>query len=464
MQDKQPKKKAPRAKRSPLLERVNPNAAGIDCGAAMHYVAVPRDRDPEAVRSFKTFTNDLERLADWLVQCGIKTVAMEATGVYWIPVFEIIESRGIQAVLVNAQHVKNVSGRKSDVSDSEWLQELHSVGLLRGSFRPKAEIVAMRSYLRHRETLVQTAATCMNRVEKALLQMNLQLHLVVSDLTGQTGLRILRDIVSGEHDPRKLSRHRDARCKASEDEIAGALTGHYRPEYLFVLKQNLDLFDSIQRQISDCDAEVEQHLAILATRLKAPSSPLPAPRSRRKPRDNEPRFEVRQPLHVLSGVDLSQIDGIGPYSALKLISETGTDMSQWPTASHFTSWLTLAPRNRVSGGKMLSSRTQPSANRAAVIFRMAALTLGRTQTALGAFYRRLAFRIGKAKAIVATARKIAILVYRSLKGEIAYKDPGAAAYDRINKESVLRRLRDRAQNLGFSLVSNETGQVLEGVS
>lgn len=463
MKDKKSKKTA-RGRRSPLIERVNRDAAGIDCGAAMHYVAVPRDRDPEPVRSFKTFTNDLERLADWLVQCGIKTVAMEATGVYWIAIYEILEARGIEPVLVNAQHVKNVSGRKSDVSDCEWLQELHSVGLLRGSFRPKAEIVTMRSYLRHRESLVGTAATCMNRVEKALLQMNLQLHLVLSDLTGETGLRVLRDIVSGEHDPRKLSRHRDARCKASEDEIAGALTGHYRPEYLFVLKQNLDLFDAIQRQIGDCDTEVERHLADLTSRISPPTTALPEPRSRRKPRDNEPRFELRKPLHALSGVDLAQIDGIGPYTALKLISEIGTDMSRWTTGSHFTSWLTLAPKNRVSGGKLLRSKTQPSANRAAAMFRMAALTLGRTQTALGAFYRRLAFRVGKAKAIIATARKIALLVYRCLKGEIVYKDPGAAAYDRINKESVLRRLRDRAHNLGFSLVSNETGQILEGVS
>jgi transposase len=462
MEDKKPKRKFGRERSRPLIERVNANAAGIDCGAAMHYVAVPQGRDTEAVRSFKTFTDDLERLADWLVRCGVKTVAMEATGVYWIPVFEIIESRGIQAVLVNAQHVKNVPGRKSDVTDSEWLQELHSVGLLRGSFRPRAEIAALRSYLRHRETLIQTAAIHMNRVEKALLQMNLQLHLVISDLTGQTGMRILRDIVSGERDPRMLARHRDARCKASEDEITGALTGHYRPEHLFVMKQNLGLYDAIQRQVSDCDGEIERHLAALTALLDPPVAPLPAARSRRKARNNEPRFEIRQPLHVLSGVDLSQIDGIGPYNALRIISEIGTDMSRWATQSHFVSWLTLAPKNRVSGGKLLSSRTQPSANRTATILRMVAMTLGRTQTALGAFYRRLAFRVGKAKAITATARKLGLLIYRCLKGEIVYNDPGAAAYDRINKESVLRRLRDRAENLGYSLVSNETGQILSG--
>lgn len=462
MKDKKPKKKAPRAS---LIERVNRDAAAIDCGSSMHYVAVPQDRDPEPVRYFKTFTNDLEKLADWLVQCRIKTVAMEATGVYWIPVFEIIESRGIEAVLVNAQHVKNVSGRKSDVSDCEWLQELHSVGLLRGSFRPKAEIVTLRGYLRHREILIQTAATCMNRVEKAMLQMNLQLHVVVSDLKGVTALRILRDIVAGERDPRKLSQHRDARCKATEDEIAGALTGHYRQEHLFALKQNLGLFDVIQQQIADCDKEVEQHLVALSSSLGTPKTELPEPRSSRKPRDNEPRFEVRKHLHALSGgIDLSQIDGIGPYTALKLISEIGTDMSRWKTGAHFVSWLSLAPRNRISGGKLLGSSTPASANRAAAVLRIVILVLGKTQTAIGAFYRRLAFRIGKAKALIAAARKLALVIYRVLKGEIVYEDPGADAYDRKNKEAVLRRLSQRAQNLGFMLVSNETGQILEGVS
>jgi transposase len=462
MRDKS--KKSGRDRSRPLIERVNPNAAGIDCGSGMHYVAVPRDRDLEPVRSFKTFTDDLERLADWLVRCGIKTVAMEATGVYWIPVFEIIESCGVEAVLVNAQHVKNVPGRKSDVSDSEWLQELHSVGLLRGSFRPKAEIAALRSYLRHRETLIQAAATHMSRIEKALLQMNLQLHLVISDLAGLTGMRILRDIVGGERDPRRLAQHRDGRCHASEQEITSAMTGHYRPEHLFVLKQNLELWDAIQKQIVSCDTEIENHIKALTANLSPPINPLPEPRLRKKALHNAPKFEIREPLHALSGVDLSQIDGIGPYTALRIIAEIGTDMSRWPTPAHFTSWLTLAPKNRVSGGKLLSSRTQPSVNRAAAILRMAAMTLGRTQTALGAFYRRLAFRVGKAKAITATARKLALLVFRCLKGEIVYKDPGAASYDQANKESVLRRLRSRAENLGFSLVSNETGKILEGVS
>jgi transposase len=430
----------------------------------MHYVAVPVERDPEPVRCFKTFTADLHLLADWLVACGIKTVAMEATGVYWIPIYEILEARGLEVLLVNARHVKSVPGRKSDVTDCEWLRELHSVGLLRGSFRPAAEIAALRSYLRHRETLIQSATTTINRMQKALVQMNLQLHVVISDITGATGLRILRDIVNGQTDPQQLAKHRDARCQASEAEIAAALTGHYRPEHLFVLRQNLELYDAFQGQIQSCDTQIEGQLRSLIASGVAPEQPLPAVRSRPRARSNEPRFDVRTPLHQLTGADLSQIDGIGPYNALRLISEIGTDMSRWPTEHHFASWATLAPHNKISGGRLLSSRTPPSANRAAAILRVAAMSLGRTQTALGAFYRRLAYRIGKAKAITATARKLAILVYRTLKGELVYQDPGATAYDARHRESVLRRLRQRAAALGFSLVNGQTGEILEGVS
>jgi transposase len=447
-----------------LLERIKPNAAGIDCGSEQHYVAVPSDRDPEPVRSFKTFTADLHRLADWLQACGIETVAMESTGVYWIPIYEILEARGLEVLLVNARHVKNVPGKKSDVSDCEWLQELHSVGLLRGSFRPAAEIAALRSYLRHRETLIQSAATAIHRMQKALVQMNVQLHVVVSDVTGLTGMRILRDIVNGQTNPELLAKHRDRRCRASEAEIAAALTGNYRPEHLFVLQQNLEIHDAFQRQIASCDAAIEAHLKALAAKAVPPESPLPSPRSRHKPRDNEPRFDTRTPLHQLTGVDLSQIDGIGAYNAVRLISEIGTDMSRWPTEDNFTSWLTLAPNNKVTGGRLISSRTQPSANRAAAILRVAAMSLGQTQTALGAFYRRLAYRVGKAKAITATARKLAILVYRSLKGELVYKDPGAAAYDLRHRDSAIRRLRQRAATLGLTLVNGSTGEIIEGVS
>jgi transposase len=445
-----------------VFDRLNPNVAGIDCGSAEHFVAVPPDRDPTPVQSFTTFTSDLLRLADWLTACGVRSVAMEATGVYWIPVYEILEARGFEVLLVNARHLKNVPGRKSDVSDCEWIRELHSVGLLRGSFRPPDAIVALRAYLRHRQTLIESAGTYIQRMQKALVQMNLQLPLVVSDITGVTGLRILRDIVAGHRDPHQLAEHRDHRCRASKAEIVAALTGHYRPEHLFVLQQNLELFDACQAQLAACDTAIEAHVHTLSASLAAPTAALPAPRVTKKPRDNEPRFEIRAPLHQLTGgVDLTQIDGIAPYTALKLVSEVGPDMRRWATEKHFTSWLTLAPKNKISGGHLLSSRTQPSANRAAAILRMTAMSLGRTQTALGAFYRRLAVRIGKPQAITATARKLAILVYRALKGELVYRDPGADAYDIQQRRRVLRQLRQRAATLGFELVNRQTGEVLE---
>jgi transposase len=454
---------APKPRVSPsVLDHINPHAAGIDCGSAEHFVAVPPDRDPTPVRSFPTFTPDLQRLADWLTACGVTSVAMEATGVYWIPVFEMLEARGFTVLLVNARHVKNVPGRKSDVSDCEWLRDLHIVGLLRGSFRPADAIVALRAYLRHRASLVESAGSYVQRMQKALVQMNVQLPLVISDITGVTGLRILRDIVAGRTDPQALAQHRDYRCHASEAEIVAALTGNYRPEHVFVLRQNLEAFDYVQQQLAACDTAIEAHLQTLTAHATPPTTPLPPPRPRQKPRDNEPRFDLRTPLHHLTGVDLSQLDGIGPYNALKLLSEIGTDMTRWPTDKHFTSWLTLAPNNKISGGRLLSSRTQPSANRAAAILRLAAMNLGRTQTALGAFYRRLAYRVGKAKAITATARKLAILVYRTLKDGLVYRDPGADAYDAQHRTHVLRRLRQRAANLGFGLVNLTTGEVVEG--
>lgn len=443
-----------------LLERIQPDAAGIDCGSESHYVAVPRDRDTESVREFRTFTADLHRLADWLVACGIKTVAMESTGVYWIPLYEILEVRGLEVVLVNARDIHNVRGRKSDVSDCEWIQELHSVGLLRPSFRPKGEIVALRALMRHRETQVKEAATRIQRMQKALDQMNLKLHNVITDITGVTGLKIVRDILDGVRDPRVLAAHRDHRCQATEEEIAASLLGNYRDEHLFALRQNFEAYEFFQRQMQACDTEIEKHLKLLAARQEPPKEPLPPPRRKVKRGTNDPRFEIRPLLHHLTGgTDLSQIDAIGPYAALQLISELGTDMSPWRTEKQFTSWLTLAPNNKISGGRLLSSRTQPSANRAAAIFRRCAMSLTRTTTALGAFYRRLAARIGKAQAITATARKLAVLVYRVLRGDITYRDAGALAYEQSQRNRTLRGLRKRAKQLGFGLVHLETGEI-----
>jgi transposase len=445
-----------------LLKRIQPDAAGLDCGATVHYVAVPADRDPQPVREFRTSTGGLHALADWLVKCGIKTVAIESTGVYWIPVHEILEERGLEVVLVNAHHVHNVRGRKTDVKDCQWLQELHSVGLLQASFRPSAEIVALRSYVRHRQTLVDTTATCINRMQKALTQMNLKLHHVLSDITGVTGMAIVRDILAGVRDPYRLTAHRHGGCKASEREIIAALTGHYRSEHLFALRQNFEAFEFYQRQIADCDRAIDAHLANLAQTCQAPAQELPAARPRSKPSKNEPRVELREPLHrITGGADLSQIDGIGPYGALQLIAEIGTDMSRWRTAKHFAGWLTLAPNNKISGKRLLSSRTQRSANRAAAVLRRAAMSLARSSTALGAYYRRLAARLGPPKAITATARKLAILVYRVLHGDFIYQDPGASAYLELHRTRLINALRRRAKQVGLSLINLETGEVLD---
>jgi transposase len=446
---------------TPLLERIQSDAAGIDCGAGQHYVAVPADRDEQPVRAFRTFTADLNQLADWLLQCRIKTVAMESTGVYWIPVFEILEARGLEVVLVNAHHLRNVRGRKSDVTDCEWLRELHSVGLLSASFRPAAEMVVLRTYVRQRASLVEQAASHIQRMQKSLTQMNLMLHLVLSDITGTTGLKIVRSILGGERDPAVLASHRDHRCKASTQQIIAALTGNYRVEHLFTLKQNFDAYEFDRQQIAECDAAIQQLIDTLAAQQPPPPTKLPSARQPLKPKGHEPAFDIRTPLHRLTGgTDLSQIDGIGPHAALQLVAEIGTDMGRWPSAAHFTSWLSLAPNNKISGGRLLSSRTQPSANRAAAILRRCAMSLMRTSTALGAFYRRLAARTGKPTAITATARKLAVLVYRILRGDISYSDPGAEAYAQLHRTRLLKSLCKRAHQLGHALIDLSTGEIL----
>ena len=461
MKGKNRRRSTKRARREQrILEKIHLNAAGIDIGSKSHWVAVPDDRDDQPVREFPSFTHGLAALANWLQACGIDTVAMESTGVYWIPLYEILEERGIEVLLVNARHIKGVPGRKSDIVDCQWIQQLHTFGLLRGSFRPEAPITALRSLIRHRDQLIESAASYVQRMQKSLVLMNLQLHNVISDVTGGTGIAILRDIVAGQTDPAVLARHRHPRCKATQAEIAASLTGHYREEHLFVLRQALELYDFYQQQLRHCDRKIEAHIRALETKCERPQAELPKPR-RKQRSANEPDFDIRSPLFQLcGGVDLSQLPGIGPYGALKLISEIGLDMSRWATASHFTAWLTLSPRNEISGGKLLRSRTQPSANRAAKLLRIAAMALGRSDHALGAFYRRLAFRVGKPKAITATARKLAILVYRMLRHELTYSEQSSADYDRQQRSRILRGLRKRAASLGFELVDTSTGLVM----
>ena len=443
----------------PGLKLVNPSAAAIDIGSTMHVAAVNPDRVDTPVRTFGTFTHDLHDLAEWFKFCGVTSVAMESTGVYWIPAFEILEKHGFEVILVNARYAKNVPGRKTDVSDASWLRQLHSYGLLRGSFRPEAKIATLRAYLRQRERLVEYAAAHIQHMQKALMEMNLQLHHVVSDITGSTGMRIIRAIVAGERDPDALASMRDIRCHSSIETIRASLVGNDRDEHIFALTQSLELFDFYQEKILACDHKLETALSHVTVRTGERLSPLPKARTKTK-QVNAPSFDVRAALYGVLGVDLTQIHGLGPSLALKLIGECGTDLRAWPTAKHFTSWLCLAPGNKISGGKLLSSRTRRSSSRASALLRLAATTIGRSETALGAFYRRLSSRIGKQKAVTATARKIAVLFFNTLRFGLTYLDQGAAAYEERYRIRVLTNLRRRAKTLGFTLAPIAEGDAV----
>jgi transposase len=444
------------------LKVLNPTVAAIDIGSTMHMAAVNPECDGVPVRSFGTFTCDLHRMADWFRSCGVTSVAMESTGVYWIPAFEVLEQHGFEVILVNARYAKNVPGRKTDVSDAGWLRQLHSYGLLRGSFRPSAEIATLRSYLRQRERLVEYAAAHIQHMQNALMEMNLQLHHVVSDITGATGMRIIRAIVEGERDPDVLASFRDVRCHSSIETIRASLVGNDRDEHVFALTQSLELYDFYQAKMLECDRKLEATIAGLTARTDEALPPLPKARTKTK-QVNAPSFDVRTALYGVLGVDLTQIHGLGPSLALKLIGECGSDLRAWPSAKHFTSWLCLAPGNKISGGKLLSSRTRRSSSRAAALLRLAATTIGRSETALGAFYRRLSSRIGKQKAVTATARKIAVLFYNTLRFGMIYRDPGAAAYDEKHRTRVLGNLQRRAKTLGYGLAPLPSA-VAEGVS
>lgn len=436
------------------LKAIELNAAGIDIGAASHFVAVPPDRDAEPVREFSSFTSGLHALAEWLKACGVTTVAMESTGVYWIPLYDLLEERGIEVFLVNAQHIKGVPGRKSDVLDCQWLQQLHSYGLLRRSFRPDADFLKLRTYLRHRGTLVDARSSLVQQMQKALTLSNVQLHHVVTDITGETGMRIIRDILTGNCDPISLAQHRNFRCKASADEIADALRGEYREEHMYLLRHAVELYDAYGAKLADCDRVLERLLLQFVHKhcadVQLPPLHPPARKPQRRPK--EAQFDIRGPLYQLVGVDLTAIPGLNELSVLQLVGEVGIDMTRWPTADHFVSWTTLAPSCRITGGKAKPTRRPASAHRVAEILRMAAMNAGRTTSAFGGFYRRLAMRAGKGKAIVALAAKLARIIYAMIRNRTPFEDGGAAAYELRYKARIVRNLQRRAQDLGYHLV------------
>jgi transposase len=447
-----------------VLDQINLNAAGLDIGAAEIWVSVPEDRSEQPVQVFPTFTVDLHRLADWLQACRIDTVAMESTGVYWIPVYDILEARGFQVYLVNARHVKNVSGRKTDVLDCQWLRQLHTYGLLNASFRPDSDMLALRSYLRHRDNLVRYRTAHIQQMHKALQLMNLQLPNVLSDITGQTGMQIIRAMVAGEHDPVKLAQYRDPRCRSSEDEIAKALTGHYRPEHLFMLKQALELYDVYTEQMRACDVEIERQYSAIKPKFDEPLPPLPPASKKHRRQGNAPDYDLRAHLYQLTGVDLTLIDGLEVLSIQTILAEIGLDMSKWPSVKHFTSWLRLAPNNDISGGRVLRRGTPKTQNRASQAFRMAAQSLSHSQSALGGYYRRMRAKHGAPKAITATAHKLARIFYYMLKDRKTYHDPGQDYYEQKYRERVINNLKRRAKELGLELVPSPMPNIQVDVS
>jgi transposase len=435
------------------LKRIRLNAAGVDIGAYTHYVAVPEDRDPSPVRHFSSFTVDLESMADWLESCGIETVAMESTGVYWIPLYDTLEKRGFEVLLVNPYQLRYAPARKSDVLDCQWIQELHTCGLLTGAFRPDEKFCALRSYVRQRDRHLKHRATQVQCIQKALAEMNVQLKAVLSDVVGVTGLRILRAIVGGERDPQVLALLRDGRCRHDEETIAKALEGTWREEHLFAVEQALELYELYEEKIAACDLRIEAQLATLEDRFERPE-PAEGSEKKRYGRDgaNPFSFNAHSHLERIAGVDLTAVPGIGAPVAMKVLSETGTDVTRWRHAGAFCSWMGLCPGSKVTGGKRLSSKSKPCANRAAAAFRLAAYGLQRSNSYLGAYYRRMKGRLGAPKAITATAHKLARIVYAMLRDGSEYKELGADHYENTYRRRAERNLKRNAEKLGYCLV------------
>jgi transposase len=433
------------------MQVIYPNAAGLDIGSTEIMVAIPTNREGETVRGFGTYTPDLKELADWLTESKVTHVAMESTGVYWIPIYELLEERGFEVIVVNAQHIKTPPGRKSDVKDCQWIQRLHSYGMLSGSFRPEADMCTLRAYLRHRDNLIEDRAKHILYMQKAMTQMNIQLGQALSDLTGKTGLDILRAIVAGEHNPVVLAKLRKGRCQSSEADLIKALTGHYRKEHLLVLKQALAMFDTFSERLKECDQEIERLLEEITPELPADYPPLPPDPKPGSHCKNAPDYDARRSMYQLARVDLTAIPGLNENLVQKILAEVGLDMKRFPSVKNFCSWLGLAPHNAISGGRILYSHINHSSNRAGQAFRMAAQAVSRGKTAYSEFYRRIRARSGSKEAIVATAHKIARTFYYMLKCGQPYRETDLETYLQAQRERDFRRLQARAARLGFSL-------------
>jgi len=435
-----------------------PNAAGIDIGAREIYVAVPADRDPHPVRKCDTFTGDLHEMAEWLVSCGITTAAMESTGVYWIPVYDVLEQHGIQPCLTNPRNMKNVPGKRTDFHECQWIQYLHSMGLLHAAFRPDADVCAVRALMRHRNDLVEMASQHVQHMQKALTQMNVQFHHAISDITGLTGLAVLDAIVAGERDPAVLAKLRDPRIKADEETIRKSLEGTWRAEHILALKQRLSLYRSHGELISQCDKEIEKLVTSFEPKVDPEEKPMPKDRKqkqrKRKKKSGNADFNMRTEAYRLFGVDLTQIPGL-MMLVFMLFSEVGRDMTRWPTAAHFVSWLGLCPDNDISGGKVLWRGARRTKNRAGTLFRLAAHSLSRDQTPIGHYLRRMKAKLGPAGATTATAQKIATIFYTMVKNQVEYDASLWAQRDAMREKRLDARLQKQAALRGYKLVPLE---------
>ncbi|MGK2961748.1 MAG: IS110 family transposase [Gemmatimonadaceae bacterium] len=440
-----------RNKGSRVWEQINEHAAGVDAGAEHHWVAVPEESASPSVRKFATNTAGLYELADWLAACGVSTVAVEATGVYCVPLLEILDARGLDVVLAKPSSLKSVNDRrKTDMVDCQWIQLLHTFGLLRGSLRPTAEVAVYRTYNRHRQTLIAQATTAIEHIKKALTLMNIRLDRAVSDVTGETGMRIIRAILVGERDPQALAAMRDERCAKSEAGIAEDLTGKWADHHLFVLKQAVASWDHLQVLIRDCSTQIEKQAETFEK--KKNRSTVPKPRRREHVRKNVLPFEARELFYEILGQDLTQIDGISVATVSAFIAEVGTDVSAFKSEKNFCSWLKACPGSKTSGGKNRSGRNLPTGNRLWTALRIAAQTLSRSKSALGVFYRRLRARLGPEKAINAAAHKLARMIYFALRLQRPYVDPGPDAYTERHRSQILKTMEKRARQLGYTLV------------
>jgi transposase len=424
-----------------------PDAAGIDIASKEHYVAVNPSSDAHPVRCFGGFTEDLHAIASWLKQCNVSTVAMEATGIYWISLFLILEEHGFDVVLVNAKHVKNVRGKKTDMSDAEWIRQLHSCGLLSSSFQPDSFTRTLRTYMRYRKNLIEMSATHIRMMQKAMEQMNIKLQHVIADITGKTGMKIIQNILEGKRDPEELAQLAEGKVKASKDVIRRSLEGLWKEEHIFELRQSFDLYHFYRAKIKECDQRIEVLLVQKITTLN-----LSASKQYVKSNKNNLSFNAKPMLEQITGTDLTEIFGINDSTAVEILSEIGFDMKKWPTAKHFTAWLNLAPNNKKSGGKLLSSRIPKKKNRAGQVFKMAAYAVQRSKNWLAIFYHRIKSRSGPGKAITATARKIAVIFYTMMKDQVMFKPVDPEAYTQTFKERQLIKLKRQAKTLGLQLL------------